>query len=516
MQLKFAARALVLIATSAAVAACQQFSPDSNTRTLSFNHSVAESTNQLLLLNIIRDAQRTPTYFTRLGSNSAQSTFSPSLGLAFPFGVLSGGSAAIAAQGTTQNVLELGNLDDKKYQDGAMRRVDLETVQSFWNEGLQPDALGLLLIGSIQIPAGELPLFTRAVGRICGDAMRPVTNKYCGSAGAGDACFKDIPLIKRNGRDYALYINDPAWEFGVAHDHGPAQCFQVVLRDLLALGLHPTTRKSTEELDGDVPGTVLKDGRFRADMIKGGFEVGLNDTKSATHVTKISPETVFALDPGATFDIRSGEDYRKVLGCKHGQLPDTDRRTGKHLTLAKRNAVAEADSEPDDECNATLFAGDATKDHENGTVFSTSDIKIELSVRSFESVVYYLGEVVRAETANSDMSGVNRPYYPTIVGRAPWGEAAGPDEPLFVVRKGPTEGRAALGVTDDRGDHYWIPDFCSPIAAKFDEARARAEPGCGIEYPNHESMTVLTLVNQLWGLQKEPSTPPTPTINVGG
>ena len=516
MHLKFAARALALSALTAVVAACQQFSPDNNTRTLSFNHSVAESTNQLLLLNIVRDSQRTPTYFSRLGSNSARSTLNPSLAFTFPFGTFSTGQASGSADASAENLLTLENLDDKKYQDGAMRRVDLETVQSFWNEGLQPDALGLLLIGAIQLPADELPILAGAVRTICGDAVKPVTNKYCGSAEAGGACFTDIPLIKRNGRDYALYINDPAWEFGVTHNHGPAQCFQVILRDLLALGLHPTTRKSTEELDGAVPAKVLTDGRFRADMIKGGFAVGLNDTKSATHVTKISPETVFALDPGATFDIRNDENYRKVLGCTRRQLSGIDHRTRKPLTLARRNAIADANSEPEDECNATLFAGDAAKDHDKGTVYSTADIKIELSVRSFESVVYYLGEVVRAETAISDSNGTNRPYYPTIVGRAPWGEIAGPDEPLFVVRKGSTDGHAALAVSDDRGERYWIPDFCSSIDARFDEARARTEPGCGIEYPNHESMTVLTLVNQLWGLQKEPSTPPTPTINVGG
>ena len=157
MQIKILTRALV-VALGASASACQQFSPDNETRTLSFNHSVAESTNQLLLLNIVRDSQRNPTYFTRLGSNSASSSISPNLSLTFPFGTLSSGQAATTPSASAQNSLNLENLDDHKYQAGAMRRIDMETVQTFWDEGIQPDALGLLFISTIAFPKAEMPI----------------------------------------------------------------------------------------------------------------------------------------------------------------------------------------------------------------------------------------------------------------------------------------------------------------------------------------------------------------------
>ena len=132
-----------------------------------------------------------------------------------------------------------------------------------------------------------------------------------------------------------------------------------------------------------------------------------------------------------------------------------------------------------------------------------------MSVRAFEGVVYYLGEVVRAETA--DLNADERGYYPTIVARARWGEHSERDEPLFVVKKGPGNGEVAIAVRDDKGDNYWIPGFCTEFDYRFP-----VPDNCATEYPNHESLTVLTLLNQLWGLQKEPSVAPTRTISVGG
>src|SRR5476649_1639366 len=251
MHLKTLTRLLAMIAATIAVTACQQFSPDNDTRTLSFNHAVAESTNQLLLLNIVRDAQRTPTYFSRLGSNSAQSTLSPSLAMTFPFGIFSAGQAVVTPQATAQNLLTLENLDDKKYQDGAMARIDASRVADFWDEGVQPDALGLLFFSRIELPAEELALVVNAVRAVCGDDATARNNKYCVAVTRGRAseafdtsrCLREdqIPLVQRNGRAYAVYINDPAWEYGSRESH-PALCFQFVLRSLLALGLHPATR----------------------------------------------------------------------------------------------------------------------------------------------------------------------------------------------------------------------------------------------------------------------------------
>jgi hypothetical protein len=148
-------------------------------------------------------------------------------------------------------------------------------------------------------------------------------------------------------------------------------------------------------------------------------------------------------------------------------------------------------------------------------VISTSEIKIGLAIRSFEGVVYYLGEIVRAE--NFGIDSEHPPYFPTIVGRAPWGGVPLPDEALFEVQTGSAHDGAAVVVKDDHGDNFWIPDFCNGAYAPGSLAYSSVGPQkCGAEYPDHESLTVLTLVNQVWGLQKEPSVAPEPTISVGG
>ena len=61
----------------------------------------------------------------------------------------------------------------------------------------------------------------------------------------------------------------------------------------------------------------------------------------------------------------------------------------------------------------------------------------------------------------------------------------------------------------------WIPAFCytPPLARPGATEAARS---CSSEYPDHDTMTVLALVNQVWGLQKEPSPELQPILTLGG
>ena len=76
-------RVLALSAAITGLGACQ-FSPDIPTRAIDYNRAVAHTTNEILLLNIMRASDREPRYFTRLGTNSAQSGVTGGVSLSLP------------------------------------------------------------------------------------------------------------------------------------------------------------------------------------------------------------------------------------------------------------------------------------------------------------------------------------------------------------------------------------------------------------------------------------------------
>src|ERR1700689_2833946 len=76
-------KALMLLAVLVGCAACQ-YSPDMLDRTLAYNRTVANSTNQVLLLNIVRASERLPTYYTRLEGDAASLGLSPSGSISLP------------------------------------------------------------------------------------------------------------------------------------------------------------------------------------------------------------------------------------------------------------------------------------------------------------------------------------------------------------------------------------------------------------------------------------------------
>ena len=55
-------------------------------RTVAYNRAVANSTNQVLLLNVVRASQRLPTYYTRLEGDASSLGLTPNASLSLPLG----------------------------------------------------------------------------------------------------------------------------------------------------------------------------------------------------------------------------------------------------------------------------------------------------------------------------------------------------------------------------------------------------------------------------------------------
>lgn len=514
-------RRIVAVAAVLVGAGGCQYAPDIPTRALDYNRSVARATNEILLLNIMRASDRVPRYFTRLGTNSAQSSISGAIVLSLPFPDIWRGTGGATGAGNFANTFTLENLDDKKYQDGAMQPVAASTIRDLWSQGIQEDILGLLFIATIAIPKAELPILHATLDHFCSDQRH--YQKFCGSGDsliaseplanswkAGDCLDPDrVPTNRRGGVDYAVYFNDPASE-DTAGSYHPELCFQIVLRDLLAIGLHLEKRKTTSDVDMHVSATTLDNATFRAELVKEGLTV-TPDGK----VKKESSEIVMALDPSATAFMRRHEKFRTaVLQCEtyaaHGVEAEQSAhcppaRLPKESETAWRARVAQADRDYE-----TLVTTDETK----ARPISLGELKIAVDVRSFESVVYYLGEVVR--TSRGDAASGSPPYVVRVLGRQPadFEHHSRYEETLFDLRRGSPE-QAVMTVRDDNGRSNWIPAFCyAPSPPRPDAAEAARL--CSDEYPDHDTLTVLSLVNQIWGLQKEPSSAQQPILTLGG
>jgi hypothetical protein len=515
------ARMMVIAATVLVTGACQ-YSPDIPSRAIDYNRSVARATNDILLLNIMRASDREPRYFTRLGTDSAQNGISGGFSASLPFLDVIKGSAGVSGAGSSANTFTLENLDDKKYQDGAMQPVAASTIRDLWLQGIQPDILGLLFISDFAIPKQELPILRETVAHFCSDTRH--YQKFCGSGDSliaseplanswkADECLDPdhVPTDRRGGVDYALFFNDPASE-DTAGSYHPELCFQIVLRDLLALGLHLEKRKTSADIDSRVSAATLDNATFRAELVKEGLTI-TPDGK----VRKEGSEIVMTLDPSATAHIRLHDDFRNVvLQCsifaKRGVKPEASAhcppaRLPKESETAWRARIAAAEQD---------YEAHVTADETKAQPISLSELKIATDIRSFESVVYYLGEIVR--TSRGDAAVNSPPYLVHVLGRQPpdFEHHSRYEEALFDLRKGSPSQAAAMTVRDDNGWTNWIPAFCYSPSPPRPEA-AEAARTCSSEYPDHDTLTVLSLVNQIWGLQKEPSNAQQPILTLGG
>jgi hypothetical protein len=190
-------KALMLLVVLAGCAGCQ-YSPDMLDRTIAYNRAVANSTNQVLLLNVVRASERLPTYYTRLEGDASSLSLAPNGSLSLPLGNahsfendLNTGATGALTSGTSKgvtslagiagvfglsssesNLLTLQTLDDQKYQNGMMTAVPLKNIQAFQDEGYQRDLLFMMFFSSIAISNRLMTSIDEAVATRCEEIGR--------------------------------------------------------------------------------------------------------------------------------------------------------------------------------------------------------------------------------------------------------------------------------------------------------------------------------------------------------
>ena len=310
--------------------ACQ-YAPDMLDRTVSYNRAVSDSTNQVLLLNIVRASQRLPTYYTRLeGSQSAEGV-TPNIGGNLPLsnarsfendittgatGALTSGAtkgvtslAALASsfglQASESNTLSLQTLDDQKYQNGMMTPLPLKDIEAFQDQGYARDLLFMMFVSSAQISSRLIDPIEKAVTTRCSQVRRDISDHSGGVSFTRQACaYIDSapyrPLFDPESKQAAaysfslktcldtggalrddppagtmvLFSNDPSrgGRREGPDDPHPGVCFQILLNDLLILGLKVGSAQDVPaEVVDAVPDYLAQNPQFRAQVLQQNF-----------------------------------------------------------------------------------------------------------------------------------------------------------------------------------------------------------------------------------------------------
>jgi hypothetical protein len=468
---------LPLVAMAFGLGACT-YSPGVYDRIIAYNKSVAASTNALLLLNTLRARDRLPTYYTRTTGDTATSTINPSLTLSIPFGpfaksadIMSGGLTASEA-----SQLALQNLDDQKYVRGTLTPIHGDVLGFYLQQGWPPEVLLMVTVSKISINKAALDALVASFTTMC--ANDP-SSRYCNSS---------LPLgtqLPASGQYLSSRVTDCAqadikegdeadkkFAFANYPTDGPELgCFQALMRLIIALGPEAKSVDTLKVLAASLPVS----GRFSpadvAELDKQNLVLGNAAGKFV--VCRRTQTSQFALS-------------RLLTGTSTSFVSPASDTGGDDKTFlaSARPSGAKAD------CSA-LVAADKSRDTEKA---GSEPLRVEFTTRSFDGMVYYLGEILRAEA--------NSPAADTTVWTFNLNQRRFEPWTLYEAVAGSWSGQGAVSV-DYNGTSYVIPAAC-----------ANSET-CASADGKHLSLQVLAMLNQIWGLEKEEATQPlVPTVTV--
>jgi hypothetical protein len=494
----------LLVAAIAAlfVTGCQ-LSPGMVDETLAYNQAIAMSTDQLLLLNAVRAAKRYPTYYSRTTQNTASTTLTPSMTIASPLEIFNSLSkhTGFGVSAALQHQLTLQNLDDQKFIRGMMQPVSLGTIDTFSKSGWPNEVLLDMFVREIEVDKAHYPGIMEAFDTFCASELR-ADNLYCRVLKAPTSypsqssqplsnwhsCFTASWPTSTSGDNRHLQ-NNPAATNNRVPQGRPSYCFRVFVLVSLAFGIHIESNPVMEVVYRSIPNDVLRHSGILIGDTKGELIVvptGRATSAVCHNTTKIS----FAFSKDAQEELRKAW---ATLPKQHGPLRNPPQTQQPDEAQSATYVVVEAPptGKPAPTCGALA----------NAPSTDTDGPTIKFSMRSVEAMVYYLGEIIRAQMAD----GTQRLYVlhwdatdPLPPDRVPVYE-----EELFHVD---TDGNSSSAVRVEDGDIvYSIPPACR-----------NEKPSC-LEQPTNESLEVLNLINQVWGLQKEQTdvvtAPPVTIIN---
>ncbi len=560
---------LCLWAIVTLLAGCQ-YSPDTAQRSIAYNQGIATFTNDLFLTNVLRAGERNLTIYTRNTANTTSSTISPQFGFTAtrnpsslstqttqnlysgtPSGPNSAtqitrGAATLTAAfmpqlgATETNQLTLSNSDDQGSTFGIMATVKISEISNYLAEGFNQEELFLLFFQSLSMPVRTWENLPAAAAVYCSEPNQSVS-QYCklinytetqadasdGALTFNKGCFRlprPAPASKRGAAapdpsDTVLVnivndaaVPDPALKPNPTLDSFEIRsftCFRQGVEMLLALGLK-TTGAPDSPMYTLSPQDFRNNPRLLADFNQQGLDVFPHG-----HDERQFPTSYAVCKPSGDAEV-------------FGMAADADEKV---LELIGVSSIRKAPKEP----KAKLRLSGATPQGADSCEPDPPDPGPDLvaTPRSLEGMVYYLGQIARVTVLESPSvygDDCSKPFFVAFlpdesIQRRKCGEGPGfYREQLFRVERGSVT--HAVAVASTASGAFSVPPLCpaagktaGKTAGKHESAAAEGDlllgRECSLQYPDHASPQVLTLLNQIWGLHKTQTTAPIiPTINL--
>jgi hypothetical protein len=392
-------------ATALALGGCEH-APRMTDRAVSWNTAVADSTNQVLLLNVIRARFREPMYFTRINTNTTTMQLEPSLSFTIPFSPADKGMTA-GINGTDNNQVALDSLSDQEFINGMLTPVKPDHLRYFISSGWGHEISALLFISEIRLRYGVLAMLPERIRQTCAkrDETWMFEDENLCKALQLELNKPDAPCLPgrvpagKAARDERIFLNNPA-----RPDQEHAVCFQAALRALLLLGLDMRTYASVRVVNPDIHRELLKSARFVNELEKPEFFLSADNKV----LCQMSMTTIFAFN--------NADAPEPMQAC-------TKNANGGDVDTSVPGEIA-------------LFDGQRPA----GMVV----------MRSPEGMVYYVGQNLRQQALQGEHPATDYQIR-TVEKRIDHG-----GDPIFVIAEGISETGSPVSVLH-RGRRYSIP-----------------------------------------------------------
>jgi hypothetical protein len=476
-----------------------------------YNLIVEKSQNEMLLLNIIRASKRRPMYFTASTKLTGQMSYSYETGsINIPLGKFGTNPSAVYSIApkvsySTVPTIDVAVLNDKEFFKGMLKPISLETVQDYWLQGWHRELLLNLFVHRVKTEQGKI------------------------LSGSLDRYYEKGQ--KKQFEDFQSYLRDKLSDCNLVTEKkkkkiGPPIdiCHASDLEQLIALNKAELELNKLKEDEGkyQLEGTettyyfecspsAFSEEEFKnsgltskklIETITADIVIGKTSSSEIERLNGLieEPELYKALE--RKLDGIAPKDKKRIEEFKadyEESEKDKDKDKDKEIKKLNRFLLEVLYPQVTPKSNKRIKADDGSvQDDTKKTTEETPEKltmpTIYVTLRSPEAILYYLGEIMRAEKDSKDDLMSYKPIIYLCDKKVP--------APLFVAREATADDKNPFVTVDYEGTKYIIPR----------ESDDGDEKKCSA----NNSIHVLSLVSLLIARQVKVSELPPPTgVSIG-
>lgn len=361
---------LILLAVCTALAGCSVATQPTADELTEFNKAQQQGTQQLILLNVLRARDHQPMGYSHFDVLRGGVTATSSLGIQIPFGanaslldpnMVTGGVGV--SPGVSQDVKPQ---DDQNFYRGVLTPITQETWALYQDQNWPQDLLFHLFVEGIKLSPEDFASIETNSRRVCNE-HRDIAEvaSECAVLAQQNAAIGALPNCQPlqhlvNGKLTLEVWND-------AGDRCHTLRFEAFTQSLIILGFHITQQKSARNIGPALDASAFRDAKWPSELKDANIELAKSNDGRGYQFQQVSKSYVVELD----------------------NLPCAARANVAVAATSQLNSQISAMKSADE---AKLRSGAAPTACDNKAL-----LDIGITTHSPDGMLYYLGEVARAE-----------------------------------------------------------------------------------------------------------------------